>query len=201
MRWESERSIINSLNDGDRSFTDLVDSTGLSKPVLSQRLTELKKQGKIEIIPQIETKRFLYHLVPENLNAIDEVNIKVHILSKIVTSYLTGFAKDSSISDEEYVTRFGECVSILLTLRLQSYMVAPLEIQEQWLKNNLGLEFVKNMAQLFPKKRNVIKYTTKSMSSKELAIFKAKDAREALNELLEFLDSIIEKITEKNPLN
>lgn len=197
IKLESERSIISGLYEGDKSFSDLADLTDLSKPVLSERLKELTKEGKIAIVPDIETKRFLYRLIRENLDTVDEVQIKVHILSKIVMAYLTGFAKDLSISDEKYATRLGECVLILFNLRLLSYMVAPLDLQEQWLKNTLGSEFVSKLSQVYPKNRNILKYIAKGISSKELTILTTEDPEEAAHEINELIDSIIEAVTKK----
>jgi len=196
-KWESERIIINSLHGEDRSFSDLVKSTNLSKSVLSQRLKGLKKEGKIEVVPEIETKRFLYHLIRENLDTIDEIFIKIHKFSKITISYLTNFAKDPSISDEEYAKILGEGVSLLFIFRLWLYGVAPIDIRKEWTKNTMGLEFVRSIPQLFLKTRNILKYTTKNISSMELAMLKAKDLKEAANRLLEHLNSIGEIFTQE----
>lgn len=197
IRWESERRIIISLSEADRSFTDLVELTDLSKPVLSQRLKRLKKAGKIEIVPEIEAKRFLYHLIRENLDAIDELFIRVYEISKTLVSYLIEFAEESSISDEEYVNRLKDAITMLFGLRLQSYMVAPVDLRKEWLKNTLGLGFVRKMTQIYPKTRNVLKYTAKGIYSEELATLNDKDTGEAVNRLIDFFDSIIEKITQR----
>lgn len=196
IKLESERSIINGLYEGDRSFSDLAKLTDLSKPVLSERLKELTKEGKIKIVPDIETKKFLYRLIHKNLDTVDEVQIKVHILSKIVVAYLTGFAKEPSISDKEYATRYGECVSILFNLRLLSFLAVPLDLREQWLKNTLGSEFVSKLSQIYPKNRDILKYIAKGISSKELIIL-AENPEEAKREIRELLDSIIEAVTKK----
>lgn len=196
IKWESERCIISALYERDRTFTDLADLTSLSKPVLSQRLKELKKQGKIEIVPEIETKKFLYHLTREKLDTIDEIFIKIHRFSKITISYLTNCAKKPSISDEEYAKILGEGVSVLFTFRLWLYGVTPIDIRKEWAKNTMGLEFVRSIPQLFPETRNILKYTTKNISSMELTMLKAKDVKEAANRLLEHLNSIGEMFTQ-----
>jgi len=197
MKWESERSIINSLHDRDRSFTDLVESTDLSRSVLSQRLKELEKKGKIETVPEMKTKRFLYHLNHENLDTIDELFIKTHILSQIFILSLVKSAEDPSISDEEYANRLGDGLIMLLMLRFESYRVTPIDIREGWIKNTMGLEFVRNISQLYPETRNILKYTTKNISPKELAILDTEDQKEAANLELKRLNSIIERIAQK----
>ena len=196
-KWESEVSIISILYEGDRTFTDLADLTSLSKPVLSQRLKELKKQGKIEIVPEIETKKFLYHLIRENLDTIDEIFIKIHMFSKITISFLTNFAKDPSISDEEYAKKLAEGILLLFFLRQWLYGLSPIDIRKEWAKNTMGLEFVKSIPQLFPETRDILKYTTKTIFSMKPTMFKTKDQKEAANQLLEHLNSIIETITQK----
>jgi len=196
-KWQSERAIINALYGANRTFSDLIDLTDLSKPVLSQRLKELTRENKINVIPDVKTKRFLYHLNHENLDPIDEVFIKIHVLSKIIIAYLAKFAKDPSISDEEYVKRLGDGILMLFNIRLQSYGMTPIDIQEEWAKNIMGLEFVSSVPQLFSETRNILKYTTKNISTLELALLRPKNPKEAANQLLGHLNSIIEAVTQE----
>lgn len=197
IKWKSERAIINALNEGDRSFSELIDLTDLSKPVLSQRLKELERAGKIESVPEMKTKRFLYHLNHEALDTIDELHIKLHIVSKIIVYYLANFARDSSISDEEYVTKLEKGLYWLFDFRMMAYRVSPSDVQKEWLKTTLGLEFVSSLSDLFPENREILEYLTKDKPSKELSILKARDAEKAAKQLIEFLDKIIEKTTRK----
>ena len=135
-------------------------------------------------------------MIREKLDTIDEIFIKIHTLSEITISYLTNFAKNPSISDEEYAKILGEGVTILLTFRLWLYGVTPIDIQKEWAKNTMGLEFVRSIPQLFPETRNILKYTTKNISSMELSMLKAKDLKEAANRLLKHLNSIGEVFTQ-----
>lgn len=193
IRWESERRIINALYEGDRSFTSLIKLTDLSKPVLSQRLKELKKEGKIGIVPETATRRFLYHLIQENLDTADEIFIKMYMVSKVFVSSLTKLAKDPSISDKEYDAMFENAISILITIKMQSYRLASPDVWKAWLKSTFGVEFVKNLSELLPDSRRTLP-TVKSLHPKHLAVLKAKDRKELEKRLLEFYDHIIKQL-------
>ena len=184
IKWEGERAIINTLHDGDKSFTELVESTDLSKPVLSIRLKELKRRGKIKTVPDIKTKRFLYHLNLKSLNAQDKRYIEYHKLSKLILLVLKERAKDSSISDEEYAAKLTIGVFNLFDLKMRAYRTAPLEIQREWGKTTLGLEFVKSIPELFPEDRELLKHLTKGLSPEELDALKTGNLEEAEKKIL-----------------
>jgi len=184
-KLESEQRIINTLNDGDRSFGELLKLTELSKPVLSERLRSLIEQGKIESVAEPKIKRFLYHLNYGSLDKMEEVHLKIHGLSKYILTGLAKFAKDSSISDEEYRTKLYDGIASLLSLKIYAVRVAPKSAQREWLKNALGLEFMGIMPKLFPENRNVLPGRLKGTPSKDI-----KD----VDSLLEYLDMIIEKM-------
>ena len=65
------------------------------------------------------------------------------------------------------------------------------------LKTTLGLEFVRKIPKLFPKNRTVLPYMLDGMSPKEQAIYESKDAEEAANQLLEHLNTLVEKLPRK----
>lgn len=194
IKWESERAIINALHDGDKSFTELVGLTDLSKPVLSLRLKELEKRGKIKTVPDLKTKRFLYHLNLKSLDDHDKRYIEHHMFSKLIVLYLKERAKDSSISDEEYATRLMDFVFRLFSLKMRAYRAAPLEIQREWLKTTLGLEFVESIPELFPEKRELLKYLTKGLSREGLSALWTGNLEEAEKKIVEMFEK-----TNENP--
>lgn len=197
VKWESERNIINALYEGDRSFTDLVELTYLSKPVLSRRLKELKKEGKIKIVPETETKRFLYHLIRENLDTADVLFIKMYVVSKGLVSSVAKLAKDTSISDREYDAVFQNTLSMLLAIKMDALIhertISELDIHKAWLKSTFGSAFVKNLSELNPDIRKTSQYTAKRFHPKALALFKAKDAKEIQKRLHDFYDYILKR--------
>jgi len=199
-RWkkqQSEQRILDSLSDRDRSFSNLLKLTDLSKSVLSERLSSLTKQGKIELVPETKTKRFLYHLIDESLDDVEKSLVLFHVLSNYAVGFLEKFAKDSSLSDKEYASRLTEGVMILFNFRMLEHTIAPKPVQEEWLKTTLGLEFVRKIPKLFPKNRVVLPYMLDGMSPKEQAIYESKDAEEAANQLLEHLNTLVEKLPRK----
>ena len=194
MKWESERNIINALYEGDRSFTDLVMLTYLSKPVLSRRLKELKKEGKIEIVPEIETKKFLYRLVHENLDKADVTFIKMYLVSKALISLVTRFAKDKSIPKKEYDAMFENTLLMLLYIKIDSLKIAAPDIQKVWLKSIFGSDFIKNFLELIPDIRKTSRYNAKRYHPKALAVFRAKDVKEIEKRLQELYDYILKQL-------
>jgi len=196
-KQESEQRILNTLNDGDRSFSDLLELTELSKPVLSDRLKGLKKQAKIKIVPETETKRFLYQLVYESLDDVEKSFVLIHVLSKYVVMYAAKLARNSSVSDEEYSKQLVQDVSTLFTFRMLAHTIAPGPVKGEWLKTTLGLEFVKMMPKLFPENRNILPHVLDGMSPKEQAIYSSEETEEAAKQVLEYLENIVEKLSKK----
>jgi len=193
-KQQSEQRIFNYLSDGDRRFSDLLELTGLSKSVLSERLDNLTKQGKIELVPDQRIKRFLYHLIYDSLDDLEKVLVMLHGVSNYIVRYLEKLAEDSAISDKEYANRLMEGVLTLFNFRMLKHSVTPRPIQEEWLKTTLGLEFVKKMPRLLPENRNIFPYILDGMSPKEQALYKSKETKEAANRLLEYLNMIVKKI-------
>jgi len=194
---ESEQRIINALSEGDLSFGELLESTELSKPVLSERLKGLDGKGKIEIVPDTKTKRFLYHLISESLDSVEEALFLLHALSMYVVKSLAKFAKDSSMSNEEFKTKLVEGIRILFTFKMYSYRLAPKAAQTEWLRNTLGLEFVKMMPQILHEERDILSYAIMGLSSEEVAIFESEDVEEAANRLIGYLKKAIKRISKK----
>lgn len=196
---ESERKIINALREGDKRFSELLQLTELSKPVLSERLNSLAKQSKVEIVPEIETKRFLYHLIYKNLDDIEKGFVLLHRLSEHIVRDLVKSARDSSISDEEYTKRLLEGVAVLFNLRMTMYhTITPIPVQKEFLKTTVGVEFVTEMPKLFPEDRDISPYILDGMSPKEQAIYKSKETREAAKRVLEYLEMNVEKLSKKS---
>lgn len=194
---ESEQRIINALNDGDKSFGDLLEQTELSKPILSKRLKSLTKQDKIDIVPEKKTKRFLYHLLYESLDDVEKSLVLLHVLSKYAVAYLAKFAKDPSVSNEEYVKRLMVGIKILFTFKMWATFLAPKPVQVEWYKNTLGLEFVRMMPKLLSENRPILPYIFDEMSPKEQAVYKSENVKEAANQLLEHLKTLVEKLPRK----
>jgi len=194
---QSEQRILNYLSGGDRSFSELLKLTDLSKSVLSERLNILTKQGKIELVPEPKIKRFLYHLVYDSLDDLEKGVVLLHGLSNYALACLEKSAKDSSIDNEEYASRLTEGIMILFNFRMLEHTIAPKPVQEEWLKATLGLEFVRKMPKLFPKDRKVLPYILDGMTPKEQAIYESEEAKEAANQLLEYLNALVEKLSKK----
>lgn len=196
-KLESQQRILNALSDSDKSFADLLEETELSKPILSKRLKSLMKQGKIELVPDVKTKRFLYHLVYEALDDIEKALVMLHNLSNYVIANLEKFAADPAIDDEEYARRLTEGTMILFNFKMLEHFIAPKHIQEGYLKVTLGLEFVKKMQKLFPNNRKILPYIFNEMSPKEQAIYESKEIEEAAKRILEFLNPLIKRLSKK----
>jgi|Deesub1362A_J573_1020465.scaffolds.fasta_scaffold00447_27 DNA-binding HxlR family transcriptional regulator len=196
-KLESQQRILNALSDSDKSFADLLEETELSKPILSKRLKSLMKQGKIEHVPDVKNKRFLYRLVHESLDVIEKALVMLHDLSNYVVANLEKFAVDPAIDDEEYARRLTEGTMILFNFKMLEHFIAPKHIQEGYLKVTLGLEFVKKMPKLFPKNREVLPYIFANMTPSEQTIYKSEEIKKAANRIIEYLNPLIEKLRKK----
>lgn len=60
IKKRSQEKIISSLIDSPKTFKELVEKTGLSKPILSKHLTELKKKG--DLIRNVINDRVVYKI-------------------------------------------------------------------------------------------------------------------------------------------
>jgi DNA-binding transcriptional ArsR family regulator len=189
-KQESEQRIMDALNDKDRSFSELLELTELSKPILSERLKNLEKRRKIEAVPEKATKRFLYHLCSKSLDIVEKARLRLHTHSRIILDILGGFALDPSTSDREYVDRLTKGVSALFNLRLLENTLMPASLQQEWLKTTLGVEFAKRLPKLFPKSRNVSIRSLNELSLKELSVYESKGVEEKATKILEYLDEI-----------
>jgi DNA-binding HxlR family transcriptional regulator len=189
-RKESEQRIINALTDGDKSFTTLLQLTGISKPVLSQRLDSLEEQGKIKSgVPEPKTKRFLYHLETEKLDDIEKANVSLHNYSMITLDCLEEFAKDPNMPDEEYWEWLGKGITALMTFKMYELMMSTGPETQEYLKTIIGPEFAKRSKDLFPENRN-LENALKTMLPTDQAVFGSKDAEQAATQLLEHLKKI-----------
>lgn len=190
-KQESEQRILDALNDKDRSFSELLELTELSKPILSERLKDLEKGKKIENVPETATKRFLYHLCVKSLDAVEKARLRLHTHSRIIINILENFAQDPSTSDEDYTDRLTKGILALFNLRLLENTLMPVSLQQEWLKTTLGVEFMKRLPTLFPKNRNVSISTLNRQSMKDLSIYESDDAKEAATKILEYMDTIL----------
>ena len=153
LKWESETNIINALSEEDKRFSELLELTELSKPVLISRLKELKKKGKVEFIPNEETRRFQYHLIQENCDLDDMIQIGIHILSKDIVETLKEVAKNPKLSDKKYNQALNDLIPMLFKYRNWAYSSASEELQKEWLKVSLGMNVSKNVEEIFPAER------------------------------------------------
>ena len=155
LKWESETNIINALFEGDKRFGELLEMTELSKPVLIRRLKELKKKGKVEFIPDEETRRFHYHLIQESLNLDDVIQTGISALSNSIIESLTIAAKKPEITDKEYNKFLNYVIPLLFQFRMWAGISASKDVQREWFKVSLGLGFTKKVEQIFPNNRKV----------------------------------------------
>ena len=193
LKWESETNIINALFEGDKRFGELLEMTELSKPVLIRRLKELKKKGKVEFIPEEETRRFHYHLLLEGLNIDDMIQTGIDLLSKDIVDGLKGAALKQEIHDMEYNELLKDSIPLLFQFRMWAWISASKDIQRELLKVSLGIEFAKNIKQIFPKNRKIF---PKFIPLWQVAGNYPPDSKEFKEHLLEQIYSTIKHLTE-----
>jgi len=131
------------------------------------------------------------------LDDVEKSLVLLHVLSKYAVAYLAKFAKDPSISNEEYVKRLMVGIKILFTFKMWATFLAPKPVQVEWYKNTLGLEFVRIMPKLLSENRPILPYIFDEMSPKEQAVYKSENVKEAANQLLEHLKTLVEKLAKK----
>lgn len=151
---ESEQRIINSLSGGDKTFGELLRLTDLSKPVLSKRLKGLQKKGKIDLVPDKKTKRFLYSLIEESLDDKERMRLNLSIITNFLIDGLEQKAKDPSVSDNEYLDWLKKTMAILWDLRVLGYVYfMSLPQEKEWWRLTFGSEFANRMPSIFRKDR------------------------------------------------
>jgi DNA-binding transcriptional ArsR family regulator len=192
-KQESERRIINALSDGNRSYGELLIMTNLSKPVLSERLKSLEEKGKIESVPERKNKRFLYHLKNEKLDNRENVLVFLHKISNYRLDILEKCARDSSVTDKEYVGKLEESFWALFHFRLLEAMLDPTPAREEWMRNVLGSEFVNRIPKLIPNNRNIMSFLLDGISQEEQTLLKSKNAKEATKQFIESIKKGLSK--------
>ena len=194
-KQESEQRILNALTQGDRSYTELLSLTELSKPVLSERLRSLEKQRKIASVADNRTRRFLHHLEYDSLTDSEKALTHIHNFSMFILRYLENSVNDKAVSDDEYSQMLLDGIDALLGLRMHGIFLAPLPEQEEWIKAIIGPEFAKKMLELLsPKNRNIYSKICEGLSPKEQALYKSKDAKETAAKLVESFNEMVERI-------
>jgi hypothetical protein len=181
---ESEQKIVNVLSQENKTHTQLLALTELSKPILSERLRSLKEQDKIASVADTSTKRFLYHLNYNRLDDSEKFYLNLYSFSVIAIEHLKEIALDSSISDKQYFDEFGRIIELLLTFRLLRMSVAPLQDQGEWLKTILGPEFAQDLHLILPNSRDFSTYAKNQSLSIE-AVYGSKDLKRVLEHLLQ----------------
>lgn len=194
---ESEQRIINALSNGDKTYSELLNLTELSKPILGERLKSLEKQGKTRSVAESKTKRFLYHLRNEKLDDFEKARILIYNLSMLILGFLEAFADDNTISDKEYSQKLLEGINVLLQNKMYEMIAAPLPEQEEWIRNFIGPETAKRLPKLFYPKNRSLSSIREQIFPQEQALFKSKDVKKASKELLRFLSERWEKIMQQ----
>ena len=154
-RWKAEESqarIISALSEGGKTFTELLEATGLSKPVLAQHLKTLD-QKKVTIVPRPETKSFLYTLVEEGLSDKDRAYTIFSRIKRVMVERLEKAASDKEISDEDYLKLFEEGLKTLALFQLiLAYYISP-EYGREYIEGTYGHEFRMKLSYLLPWER------------------------------------------------
>jgi len=154
-KWKAEESqarIISALSEGGKTFTELLEATGLSKPVLAEHLKAFDKK-KVKIVPRPETKSFLYTLVEEGLSDRDKAHIAFSRMRREVVAELENAASNEAISNEEYLELFRERVETLALYQLLfAYFVSP-EYGRESIEGTYGHEFRTKLPHILPKDR------------------------------------------------
>jgi hypothetical protein len=154
------------------------------------RLKNLEKDGRIKVVSDTKTKRFLYHLEYGKLNKLEKARVLLHSLSMLVLVHLEKSA-ETSISDNEYANRLMEGFTALQNFRIFEILVLPKSEQNEYLKAVFGPEFAERIPKLFPKGRNVFWHILKSMAPTEQALYKTESVKNAASQLLKYLNRSI----------
>jgi DNA-binding HxlR family transcriptional regulator len=192
IKMESERIIINALFYEDKRFGELLEVTDLSKPVLIRRLKELKKKGKVEFVPEEETRRFYYRLNKKTLTIDDMIQAGIDALSNVILEGLKRAAK-SDKTDIEYNKLLRKGIPLLFQYRMWANISAPKDLQSEWLKLCLGTGFGKDLNKIFPKNRRIF---PEFIPYWNLAGNHPPDSKVFKEHLLEQINSTVEHLSE-----
>jgi len=191
---ESEQRIINALVEMAKTFSDLLNETNLSKPILSERLKSLRKQGKISVVPDVEKRRFRYNLKWDSLEDREQNGVIFSQLSKQTLMEVEEKAGDSSISDERYLEILEYVVQLLISFKLAIYLRAPFEVKREWIANTFGVEFANKMPTIFPKERlERIRNTMTKVDPEKDLLFKGTSPKEIETNVKEYLSTKLQK--------
>lgn len=129
-----------------RSFTEIMNSTGLSKPILSNHLKELTKRRLLRLIPDYNTRRFFYKLDIDSLDRERRIKLYLSNYTKNLLEQLVADSKSSSINDEDYITKLRKNFGSIVFYKL--LMMSDKE-RRNWIKDTFDL-ITKNV---LPKER------------------------------------------------
>jgi len=121
-KLESVQRIINALSTEDRTFSQLLESTKLSKPILSKRLKELQNNGKLQ--RELKNGKIVYVLDFSKLNRTEKTLLKISRLQEQILNDL--ISRDKTFVTREIVYRE---LSRLLMLKLLAIMDLPFREQ------------------------------------------------------------------------
>jgi len=125
-KLESEQRIINALSSEDKTFSQLLEITKLSKPILSKRLKDLQRKGKIQ--REQKNGKILYVLDFSKLNKTELTLLRIWKLQEKTLKDLERIARDNSFETREIVYRE---LTKLLMFKVLSVMDLEKPIREQ----------------------------------------------------------------------
>jgi len=198
LRQESEQRIINALSDGDKGFGDLLVLADLSKPILSERLKDLTRRGKVDVVPHKATKRFLYSLKKESLEQSEWINLFFHKLSKAIVERLEEAANDPSTSEQEYMKMLEKEIMALMNFKLTTILMAPHDAKKEWLRTAFGSEFANKFTSILPRER--VKKLEKVIiqeDPEEALLLKEGSPEEKEKDIIDYIAKKLEKLEEK----
>jgi len=149
---ENQAKIIFALSEGAKTYTQLLQATGLSRPILAEHLKTLD-QKKVKLVPHPETKSYLYALIEKGLTDKDKAYVKLSKIRRTTVAELERAASSKAISDESYLKLFEEKVQTLAVYQLLfSYLVTP-DYGKEWIERTYGQEFYGKLKHLLPSER------------------------------------------------
>ena len=119
-----------------KSFTEIMNSTGLSKPILSNHLKELTNRRLLRLIPDYNTRRFFYKLDIDRLDKERRIKLYLSKYTKKLVEQLVADSKSYSITDEEYITKLRKNFGSIVFYKL--LMMSEKE-RKSWLKDTFDI--------------------------------------------------------------
>lgn len=155
-RWKAEESqgrIISALEQAPKTFTQLLEATGLSKTVLTHHLKGLLDKKKVRRVPDRKAENFLYTLVQRNLTERDRYYILFSRLRREAIVDLEKAVSDKTVSDEKYMELFNKKLNELTVCQLVlTHLVSP-DTGKEWIEQTYGREFSAKLPTILQKRQ------------------------------------------------